>query len=234
MANAQFVSLGSASNYAVLAGSTITNTGATTITGDVGVFAGTSITGFATVTINGINQASNTLTQQAKIDLTAAYVDAAGRIPTTTYSPAFDLGGLTLTSGVYNDPSSFGLTGTLTLQGNSSDVWVFQTGSTLTTASNSRVVLIGGAQASNVFWQVGASATLGTGSKFWGNILALGSITMTTGATLDGRALAQNGAVTLDNNTINAVPEPATSSLLCLGLFCLFIAYRRSVVSRRA
>jgi hypothetical protein len=235
------VNLGSAAGFAVLAGSAITNTGATTITGDVGVFPGSSITGFGTVTLNGTNQAGNSITQQAKTDLTAAYIDAAGRTATTTYNTKFDLGGLTLLSGVYNTPKSFSLTGSLTLDGlgNPNAVWIFQAATTLTTSSNSSMVLINGAQASNVFWQVGSSATLGTGSVLFGDILALTSITMNTGATLGGSALARNGAVTLDNNTLSAslvstVPEPATTAMLSLGLICVVLAYRRNVTSRGA
>jgi uncharacterized repeat protein (TIGR01451 family) len=134
--------------------------------------------------------------------LTAAYNDAAGRTPATSVSG--DLGGRTLTPGAYNSASSLGLTGTLTLdaQGDPNGVFIFQMGSTLITASASQVVLTGGAQAANVFWQVGSSATLGTNSTLSGNILALTSITATTGATIHGRALAINGAVTLDSNTI--------------------------------
>jgi hypothetical protein len=235
------VNLGSAAGFAVLAGSAITNTGATTITGDVGVFPGSSMTGFGTVTLNGTNQAGNSITQQAKTDLTAAYIDAAGRTATTTYNTKFDLGGLTLLSGVYNTPKSFSLTGSLTLDGlgNPNAVWIFQAATTLTTSSNSSMVLINGAQASNVFWQVGSSATLGTGSVLFGDILALTSITMNTGATLGGSALARNGAVTLDNNTLSAslvstVPEPATTAMLSLGLICVVLAYRRNVTSRGA
>lgn len=198
------VHLGTSSSFAVLAGSGITNTGATTIKGNVGTFPTTSITGFGTVTLNGVNHAGDTVTQQAKTDLVTAYIDAAGRPATTTYPPIFDLGGLTLTHGVYNDPSSFGLTGTLTLdaQGDPSAVWIFQAGSTLITASGSNVSLLNGAQACHIFWQVGSSATLDTGSNFAGNILALTSITLNTGATVDGRVLARNGAVVLDANSI--------------------------------
>ena len=198
------VNLGTASDFAVLAGSGITNTGATTINGNVGTFPTTSITGFGTVTLNGINHGGDVVTQQAKTDLVTAYNDAAGRSPTQTYAPASDLGGLTLINGVYNNPTSFGLTGTLTLdaQGNPDAVWIFQTGSTLTTASGSNVSLLGGAQACHIFWQIGSSATLGTATNFAGNILALTSITLNTGATVDGSVLARNGAVVLDANSI--------------------------------
>jgi uncharacterized protein YhjY with autotransporter beta-barrel domain len=203
---AQAVELGTASDFAVLAGSGITNTGATTITGNVGSFPTTSQTGFGSVTLNGTNQGGNAVTQQAKSDLTTAYGTAAGRAATITYAPGSDLGGLTLASGVYNNPSSFGLTGTLTLdgKGDPSSVWIFQAGSTLGTASGSKVVLINGADGCNIFWQVGSSAVLGTGSILYGTILAMTSITANTGAVINGRLLAQNGAVTLDTNTIAA------------------------------
>jgi hypothetical protein len=226
--------LGSAAPFAVLAGSGITITGATTIAGDIGTFPTTSITGFENVTLAGINHAGDSVTQAAKTDLLAAYNDAVGRTATTTYGPIFDLGGLTLTSGVYNDPTSFGLTGTLTLDalGDANAVWIFQAGSTLITAANSVVNLVGGAQAGNIFWQVGSSATLGTGTDFAGSILASESITLNTGAMIDGGLYALNGAVTLDNNTIAAVPEPGSALLLGGGLTFLAIWRRRPAVKR--
>jgi hypothetical protein len=144
--------------------------------------------------------------------LTTAYNTAAAQAPTGTVSA--DLGGQTLTPGVYNSATSLGLTGALTLdaQGNANAVFIFQAGSTLTTASASSVNLVNGAQACNVFWQIGSSATLGTASTFRGSILALTSITATTGATVDGRLLARNGATTLDSNTVTraqcAAPAP--------------------------
>jgi hypothetical protein len=207
------LSLGTASHFGVLAGSGITITGPTTITGDIGTFPTSSITGLANLTLNGVNQAGNAVTAQAQNDLTTAYNAAAGFAPGTTYSGGADLGGLTLTPGVYNDASSLFLTGTLTLnaEGNPDAVFIIQVGSTLITASDSSVALIGGAQACYVFWQVGSSATLGTGTDFAGNILALTSITLNTGAMLDGGALAENGAVTLDNNTIT-LPDCCSAS----------------------
>jgi len=200
--------LGQAIDFAVLAGSGITNTGATTILGDVGTFPTPTITGFGTVTLTGTNHGGDSITQAAKGDLLTAFNDAAGRLPTIIYAPITDLGGLVLAPGVHTDSSSFGITGTLTLDGggNSNAVWIFQTGSTLVTATNSMLVLINGAQAGNIFWQVGSSATLGVNSAFSGTILAATSITLDTGATLDGRALALNGAVTMDNNAIGIVP----------------------------
>ncbi|MCE5285938.1 MAG: DUF3494 domain-containing protein [Pelosinus sp.] len=196
------VNLGTAANFAILAGSGITNTGPTTIKGDVGTFPTTTETGFSTVTIIGTNHAGDAVTQGAKTDLVTAYNDAASRIPVTTVSG--DIGGQTLAPGFYNSSSSLGITGTLTLnaQGDPNAVFIFQIGSTLTTASSSSVVLINGAKACNIFWQVGSSATLGTGSTFQGTILALTSITATTGAVVNGRLLARNGAVTLDTNAV--------------------------------
>ena len=163
------------------------------------------------MTITGTNHAGDAVTQGAKTDLVTAYNTAAGESPTTAV-PA-DLGGQTLTPGTYNSASSLGLTGALTLNGggNPNALFVFQAGSTLITASASSVNLINGAQACNVFWQVGSSATLGTGSTFRGTILALTSITVTTGTTINGRVLARNGAVTLDTDTITT-PTCTTSA----------------------
>jgi len=194
--------MGQAAAFAVLAGSTVTNTGPTTVTGDLGLHPGTAVTGFPPGTVNGTTHVADAVAAQAQADLTTAYNDAAGRTSDATVSA--DLGGQSLAPGVYTSASSLGLTGTLTLdgQGDPSAVFIFQAGSTLTTASASQVSLIGGAQACNVFWQIGSSATLGTNSVFRGTILALESITVTTGATVDGRTLARNAAVTLDNNTI--------------------------------
>jgi hypothetical protein len=152
--------------------------------------------------LHGTIHATDAVAGQAQTDLVTAYNDAANRSPDAN-NPA-DLAGRSLTPGVYRSASSLGLTGDLTLDahGNPDAVFIFQVGSALTTASGSRVALLGGAQACNVYWQVGSSATLGTGSSFRGTILALTSITLTTGATVEGRTLARNGAVTLDTNTI--------------------------------
>jgi hypothetical protein len=196
------VGLGTANSFAVLAYSTVTNTGPTTITGDVGLHPGSSVTGFNTVTLHGTQHVADAAALQAKNDLVTAYDNAAGRTPTTVGT---ELGGQTLTSGVYSTQNGkLGLTGAVTLnaQGDPTAVFIFQAASTLITASGSSVVLTNGAQACNVYWKVASSATLGTSSAFAGNILALASITMTTGATLVGRALAQTGAVTLDTNVI--------------------------------
>ncbi len=208
------VPLGTAANYSVLAGSTVTNTGASTLDESLGLWPGTSITGFPPGLVNppGTTDTTNAAAQQAESDLTAAYVDAAGRpLDATTTA---DLANLTLQGGVYAGPSkgALGLTGPLVLDGagNANTVFVFQTNSTLITGSSSSVSLINGAQACNVFWQVGSSATLGTNSVFVGNILALTSVTVTTGVSVEGRALARNGAVTLDDDTFTA-PSCATS-----------------------
>ncbi|GAB2825826.1 hypothetical protein GCM10027176_32770 [Actinoallomurus bryophytorum] len=197
------VNLGTAGNFAVLGGQTVTNTGPSVITGDLGVSPGSAVTGFPPGTVFGTIHAADAVAAQAQVDLTAAYNDAAGRTPATALPG--DIGGLTLTPGVYNASSSLGLTGTVTLdgQGDPNAVFIIQVGSALTTASGSVVNLINGAQACNVFWQVGSSATLGTGSTFSGNVLALTSISATTGANVNGRLLARNGAVTLDTNVVS-------------------------------
>ena len=198
------VGLGTADSFAVLAASTVTNTGPSTVNGDLGLSPGTAVTGFPPGTVNGTIHVADAVAGQAQTDLKTAYEEAAGRTPFVPVSG--DLGGQTLLAGVYKSGSSLGLTGTLTLdaQGNSNAVFVFQAGSTLTTASGSRVNLIHGAQPCNVFWQIGSSATLGTSSVLAGNILALTSISMSEGVTVDGRALARNGAVTLINDKITA------------------------------
>lgn len=212
------VDLGTAGSFGVLAGSGITNTGPTTITGNVGTFPTITETGFGSVTLNGVNHAGDAVTQGAKNDLVTAYNNAAGQTPVTTVST--ELGGTTKIAGIYNSADgTFGITGTLKLdaEGNPDSVFIFKTSSTLITAGSSRVELLNGANPCNVFWQVGSSATLGTDSIFKGNILALTSITMTTGANLEGRALARNGAVTLDSNTINsAACIPTLTNIILL------------------
>ncbi|MGH9152509.1 MAG: ice-binding family protein [Acidimicrobiales bacterium] len=208
------VGLGTADNFAVLAGQGVTNTGPTTVDGDLGSWPNPSITG-AGLTVNGSIHAADAVAQQAQSDTTVAYDDASSRTPVTTV--AAELGGQTLTAGVYDSSSgTFEITGPLTLdaQGDPNAVFVFQAASSLTTASASTVNLVNGATACNVFWQVGSSATLGTSSTFRGTILALASITVTTGVTIEGRALARNGAVTLDTDTITraACAPPETTS----------------------
>ncbi len=199
------VPLGTAASFVVLAGAGVTNTGPTTLHGDLGTFPTTTITGAPVVT--GTNHHGDAVTQRAKTALVTAYNVAAGEGPTSPI--AGDLTGRTLTRGVYNSASSIGLTGRLTLSG--SGPFVFQAGSTLTTGSGSQINLINGARSCNVFWQIGSSATLGTGSRFVGTIMALSSITATTGATVVGRLLARNGAVTLDTNVITR-PTPCVAS----------------------
>jgi hypothetical protein len=208
------VGLGTADSFAVLAGSGITNTGPTTITGDVGTFPTPSETGFGSITLSGVNHGGDAVTQGAKSDLVAAYDDAAGRKPVTNVP--VELGGSTLLEGVYTSPT-FGLTGTLTLdaKGRPEAQFIFQAGSTLIAQSNSRVLLLNGADPCHVVWQVGSSATFKTGTRFVGDVLALTSITAQTGATFQGRLLARNGAVTLDTNTItraNCVAPAADGS----------------------
>lgn len=235
------ITLGTAGDFAVLAATTVTNTGRSHITGgSVGLSPGTSIVGFppGIVAPPFTLQAANGVTLQAQNDLTTAYNAAAGLAPTQNLSGQ-DLGERTLLPGVYFFSSSAQLTGTLTLndRGDPNAQFVFQIGSTLITATDSSVVTINGGSPAgcNVFWQVGSSATLGTNSVFEGHILALTSITLNTGASiLDGSALAQNGAVTLDSNSITCcsgadsgtVPEPATMTFGLVGGALLM--FRRS------
>ncbi len=215
------VPLASAQNYAVLGASTVTNTGNSTLDGSLGLWPGGSVTGFppGLVLPPGSVNLSDGMAQDAQSDLTVAYVDAAGR-PVTATTTA-DLANLNLQAGVYAGPgkSPLSLTGPLVLDGagDFNSVFVFQTDSTLITGSGSTVSLINGAQECNVFWQVGSSATLGTGSVFTGNILALTSITVDNSVVVHGRALARNGAVTLDNDTFTkptcASPPAATTTV---------------------
>ncbi|MEU4268209.1 ice-binding family protein, partial [Streptomyces sp. NPDC026092] len=201
------VLLGTTASYGVLAGSTVTNTNPTVINGDLGLYPGTDVTGFPPGIINGVRRVfPNAAAGQAKSDLVVAYDDAAGRGPGTILD-SDELGGRTLAPGVYTapaDPASLKLTGTLTLDGQNdpNSVFIFRTPSTLITASSSSVEFINGANACNVFWQVGSSATLGTTTQFKGTILAMQSITLNNSAVIEGRALAREAAVTMDNNTI--------------------------------
>ena len=200
------VALGAAGRFAVLAGSTVTNTALlTTVNGDLGASPGTAVTGFPPGVVNGTIHKGDPVAAQAKLDLTKAYNDAAGR-SVGRVSVAGNLGGMTLLPGLYKSTSSLAISsGDLTLdaQGDANAVFIFRMASTLTTTAGRRVILSGGAKASKIYWQVGSSATLGSTSVFKGNILAAISITLKTGATLEGRALARSGAVTLDGNTIN-------------------------------
>lgn len=198
------VFLGGAANFSVLAGSTVTSTGATRVTGDLGVSPGTAVTGFPPGTVHGTIHAGDPAAAQAIADLTVAYEDAAAR-PAGPVAVAGNIGGRTLTPGVYTSTSSLAISsGDLTLDalGNGNAVFIFQMASTLTTAEGRQVILAGGAQASNIFWQVGTSATLGTNSVFKGTIMADQSVTLNTGATLDGRAMARIAGVSLQANVI--------------------------------
>ncbi len=214
---ASSVNLGTAKSFAVLAATTITNTGSTTITGDVGLHPGDAVTGFADVTVHGAQHIGDAVALDAKNDLIGAYNDAAGATPVNQVPT--ELGGTTLKPGVYAS-ATLGLTGTLTLDGEG--VYIFQAGSTLITAPGSSVKLINGASACEVYWQVGSSATLDTSTSFKGTILALTSIALKNGVTLEGRALARNGEVTMINDTIDssscaapgptATPKPGATS----------------------
>jgi len=214
------VGLGTAAPFAVLAGTpAVTNTGPTTITGDLGISPAAAVTGFPPGTVNGTIHAADAVALQAKSDLVIAYNDAAGRTPVSVVAGGA-LGGKTLVPGVYNAGGvTLDLTGTLTLDGqnDANSVWVFQATSDLITASSSSIRFVNGGQPCNVFWQVTSSATLGSGSSFVGTILALTSITMNSGVTMEGRALARNGDVTLINDTImrstcsTAAPSPTPS-----------------------
>lgn len=244
------VNLGAASSFSILAGSSITDPGnaSTIFTGDVGLSpaTGANIGLLASQVIGGTIYAVNalgpvgsvnnpSLLNSAKSDLLTAYNDAAGRTLAPVDVSNADLGGLTLLPNLYNSPGTLAITGNLTLdgQGDPNAVFIFQMGTTLTTAAGapgspgSRVILINGATSGRVFWQVGSSATIGTYSDFMGTIMAAQSISLNTGATMDGRALAQIAAVNLDAITIAAVPEPGTMLLLGSGLAILFALRRR-------
>jgi hypothetical protein len=218
------VSLGAAADFAVLAGTTVTNTGLTTITGDLGVSPGTAVTGFPPgQVVNGTIHSNDGPAVAAHSDLVLAYNDAVGRPTTDIVSEV--LGGTTKTSGVYGSASgTFDITGTVTLdaQGDPNAAFIFQTLTTVITAASSAVNLVNGAQSCNVFWQIGSSATLGASSVLRGNLLAFTSITGGAGVQVDGRALAINAAVTLDTDAITrpactsgalSVSVPATAAL---------------------
>lgn len=234
--NAQaVVDLGSAADYAVLAHTSITSTGLTVVTGDLGVSSGATITGFSGFggggagTVNGVIHAADASAVEARADMLTAYNLITAQTPTVTGVTAF--ANTTLSPGVYNSAASISLTGNVILSGNG--VFLFQMGSTLLTGNGSQVTLTNGALASNVYWQVGSSATLGTSSSLVGTVLANTSITANSGAVVDGGLLAYSGAITLDGNTITAIPEPATSAILMAGFAGLLIGWRK-VSQRRA
>jgi hypothetical protein len=204
LAQQSAVQLGKTKNFAILAGSTITNTGNTVVYGDIGLFPGTSFTGSADVVLDGEIYLTDTDSSQVKDALVAAYNDVAGRTPVTIIET--ELGGQTLLPGVYASASgTFEITGTLTLdsQGDPEAIFIFQMASTLITASDSEVKLANAASSCEVYWQVGSSATLGVNSTFAGRIYASESITLSNGAKVAGQILAMTGAVTLDNNVVS-------------------------------
>jgi len=215
------INLGSAEGFAVIGGSAVTSTGETVLNGDMGVFPAGAITGFGPGVVSGTTYLNGAIVDQAGADATAAYnailAEAIGQNLTGD-----NMGGLTLLPGVNSFSSSAQLTGTLILnaQGNPNAQFLFQIGSTLTTASDASIELITGAQADKIYWQVGSSATIGTGSVLYGNIIADASITMNTGSSLTGHAIALNGAVTLDDSSISitSIPEPNT---LWAGALCI-------------
>jgi hypothetical protein len=190
-------------SFGVLAGTTITNTGGSVVTGDLGLSPGTSVTGFPPGTVTGAQHVTDTAAANAQLALTAEYLIAAGQTPGTVVSG--NIGGQTLPPGTYTSASTLAISsGNLTLDGggNPNAAWLFQVGSTLTTTVGLNVILAGSAQAKNIVWQVGSSATLGVSTIFKGSILALTSITVGTNANVEGRLLARNGAVTLDTNAV--------------------------------
>jgi hypothetical protein len=232
--------LGTAQPFAVLGGSTVTNTGLTVVTGDLGVSPGSAVTGFTGApagTVVGTIHAADAVALQAQNDTTTFYNSLASAACSADLTGQ-DLGGMTLTSGVYCFSSSAQLTGTLTLnaQGNAAATFIFKTGSTLTTASSSSVLMINGGNPCGVAWQIGSSATLGTTTSFRGNLVALTSITLNTGANIIGRALARTGAVTLDANNISfagctaagtppAVPTLTTWAAIVLSVLLALAGY---------
>jgi hypothetical protein len=212
------VPMGTAEPFAVLAGTGITSTGPTTINGDIGTYPNAAMTVSGPLILNGTDHGGDSVTQAAKSDLTAAYLAAAGQTPPDMTTVSADLAGQTLTPGVYFKSDGLEINGpvplTLDAGGDANAVFVFRSGSYLTTQPNTRVTLINGATACNVFWQVTSSTVLGVNSTFRGTILTLSNSTLGTGATLEGSVLSRNGAVTLDNNTIlrPACASPVTAT----------------------
>jgi hypothetical protein len=200
------VAMGNAYSFAILAGSAITNTGQSIVTGDIGLSPGSSVGGFPPGILNGTLYIDDTLVAHAKLALTNTYNDLAGRSSTDMVTLSGSIGGLTLTPGLYNSTSSLAISsGDLTLdaKGNANAIFIIQIASTLTTTSGRKVILAGGAMFTNIFWQVGSSATFGTTSVFKGIVIAKESITLNTGATVDGAVLAITGGVTMQGNTIS-------------------------------
>jgi hypothetical protein len=235
------VDLGAAARYAVLGGPSIANTGATVVNGDLGVSPGTSISGFAGYApggpgiVNGQIHGGDSNALQAASSLNTAYNDAAGQTPTVTGLAT--LANTTLGPGVYNAPATLGISGVVTLDGHglANPVFIFQTGTTLGTADGSQILLTNGANAQDVFWQVGSSATLGADSSFAGNLLVDTTITFGSGVTMEGRALAA-GAVSLNSDVISAVPEPAETALImgaCAALLAVWSVKRSGRATAR-
>jgi hypothetical protein len=235
------IGLGTADTFAVLGASTVTNTGNTVLNGNLGLYPGTSITGFPPGTVNGTTYINNGVAMQAQADALTWYNFLAA-MPSTSNLTGQDLGTLTLTPGVYTFSSSAQLTGPLTLDfgGVNNANIIFQIGSTLTTASASSINVINPGLNNNIYWQVGSSATLGTTTAFAGNILADQSITLNNSATINcGSAIALNGAVTLDTNTVSAcsnggispVPEPGTFGLMATGILGAVGVLRRRLIA---
>jgi hypothetical protein len=212
------VGLGKADSFAVLAGRTVTNTGNTIVSGDVGVNAGSTIEGFPPGKIvNGDRHQADSLSALAQLDLTKAYLDAASRTDTTSKTYVA-LDNLTLQPGVYSSTLDLTLDGPLVLNGDKNSVFIFKAARALEVGSNAKVSFTGGANACNVFWQVTSSATLQTGANFAGTVMALTTVTAKNGAAVTGRLLARNGEVTLINNAITRptcattpVPTPSPS-----------------------
>ena len=224
----QFIDLGSASSFSVLANTAVTNVGASVLSGNLGSMTVNSVTGFPPGLVGGTIYNNDATTSGAIADAETAFAQLGSLIPTAILTGQ-DIGSFTRTPGVYFYGVAASLTGTLTLDGQNTinPLFVFQIGSTLTTGSSSIFNLINGAKAENVWFRVGSSATLGTTSVFNGNIVARTSNTVTTGVIIDGRIIALDGAVALDNNQIMTVPEPAAYTLLGASAVLGFIFMRR-------
>ncbi len=209
------IDLYSDSSYAVLAGSSITNAGSTTLCGDLGLFPGTVVSGSPQLSCGGVFHINDGPASSAQGDLTTAYNDATSRSGGVTFTAIYDIGGQTFTPDLYTEPTSLGITGSVTLdgQGDSNAIFIFKIGSTLITIANSQVILVNGAQAANVFWRVGSSCTLGMNTVFKGNLLVDVTITVNSGAALEGRALARTGAVGLNGNNSTLATPTATATV---------------------